>query len=132
MKQEKRKMNVKKKILLILAIIAILSYVIYIVYNLIIKPTDTFVIENGKISSEETVQGYIIRDETVLKGENYKNGLVQIKAEGEKVAKGEAIFRYYTNGEEKIRKQIEELDVKIQEAWEKEDNSIFTGDVKII
>jgi len=131
-KQEKRKMNVKKKILLILAIIAILSYVIYIVYNLIIKPTDTFVIENGKISSEETVQGYIIRDETVLKGENYKNGLVQIKAEGEKVAKGEAIFRYYTNGEEKIRKQIEELDVKIQEAWEKEDNSIFTGDVKII
>ena len=62
MKQEKRKMNVKKKILLILAIIAILSYVIYIVYNLIIKPTDTFVIENGKISSEETVQGYIIRD----------------------------------------------------------------------
>ena len=132
MKQEKRKMNVKKKILLILAIIAILSYVIYIVYNLIIKPTDTFVIENGKISSEETVQGYIIRDETVLKGENYKNGLVQIKAEGEKVAKGEAIFRYYTNGEEKIRKQIEELDVKIQEAWEKEDNRIFTGDVKII
>ena len=132
MKQEKRKMNVKKKILLILAIIAILSYVIYIVYNLIIKPTDTLVIENGKISSEETVQGYIIRDETVLKGENYKNGLVQIKAEGEKVAKGEAIFRYYTNGEEKIRKQIEELDVKIQEAWEKEDNSIFTGDVKII
>ncbi len=132
MKQEKRKMNVKKKILLILAIIAILSYVIYIVYNLIIKPTDTFVIENGKISSEETVQGYIIRDETVLKGENYKNGLVQIKAEGEKVAKGEAIFRYYTNGEEKIRKQIGELDVKIQEAWEKEDNSIFTGDVKII
>ena len=132
MKQEKRKMNVKKKILLILAIIAILSYVIYIVYNLIIKPTDTFVIENGKISSEETVQGYIIRDETVLKGENYKNGLAQIKAEGEKVAKGEAIFRYYTNGEEKIRKQIEELDVKIQEAWEKEDNSIFTGDVKII
>ena len=132
MKQEKRKMNVKKKILLILAIIAILSYVIYIVYNLIIKPTDTFVIENGKISSEETVQGYIIRDETVLKGENYKNGLVQIKAEGEKVAKGEAIFRYYTNGEEKIRQQIEELDVKIQEAWEKEDNSIFTGDVKII
>lgn len=125
-------MNVKKKILLILAIIAILSYVIYIVYNLIIKPTDTFVIENGKISSEETVQGYIIRDETVLKGENYKNGLVQIKAEGEKVAKGEAIFRYYTNGEEKIRKQIEELDIKIQEAWEKEDNSIFTGDVKII
>ena len=32
--------------------------------------------ENGKISSEEPVQGYIIRDETILKGENYKNGFV--------------------------------------------------------
>ena len=77
------------------------------------------------------MQGYIIRDETVLKGENYKNGLVQIKAEGEKVAKGEAVFRYSTAGEEKLKSQIKELDVKIQEAWEKEDN-IFSSDIKII
>ena len=103
MKKKSKQINRNKQFVFIIILIAILVYIIYMVYNLIIKPTDTFVVENGKISSEETVQGYIIRDETVLKGENYKNGLVQIKAEGEKVAKGEAVFRYSTAGEEKLK-----------------------------
>lgn len=129
MKQEK--INKEKKIVLTIILIGILCYFSYMVYNLIVKPTNTFIIENGKISSEEPVQGYIIRDETILKGENYKNGFVQIKAEGEKVAKGESIFRYYTNGEEDLSKKIQELDVKIQEAWDSE-NNIFLGDIKIL
>lgn len=131
MNEGKKKINRKKQIIFILMLIIILCYAIYTVYRLIIKPTDTFIIENGEISSEEAVQGYIIRDETVLKGENYKNGLVPIKAEGEKVAKGEAIFRYYTTGEENLKKKIEELDIKIQEAWEKEE-SIFSSDIKLL
>lgn len=131
MNQQKRKINRKKQIAFIAMLIIILCYTIYMIYRLVIKPTDTFIIENGKISSEESVQGYIIRDETVLKGENYKNGLVQIKSEGEKVAKGEAIFRYYTTGEEDLKNKIKELDIKIQEAWEKEE-SIFSSDIKLL
>lgn len=131
MKQEKGKLNKKKYIAFLILIVAIIVYVTYIVYNLAIKPTDTFIIENGKITSKETVQGYIIRDETVLKGENYKNGLVQIKAQGEKVAKGEAIFRYYTTGENELIKKIEELDIKIQESWENE-NDILPSDIKLL
>lgn len=131
MKQEKKKINRKKQVIFIVLLMIFLCYAIYMVYHLIIKPTDAFIIENGTISLEEAVQGYIIRDETVLKGENYKNGLVPIKAEGEKVAKGEAIFRYYTKGEEDLKKKIEELDVKIQEAWEKEE-SIFSSDIKLL
>lgn len=42
---------------------------------------------------------------------------MQIKAEGEKVAKGEAIFRYYSNKEDNLTKKIEELDTKIDEQW---------------
>ena len=132
MNKEKRKLDIKKQIALIVIAVAIVCYLIYMVYKLAIKPTETFIIENGKISSEEAVQGYIIRDEEVLKGENYKNGLVQIKAEGEKVAKGEAIFRYYTSGEEDLTKKIQELDVKIQEAWESEQNTLFLGDIKLL
>lgn len=131
MNREKKKINRKKQIVFILILAIVLCYTIYTVYRLIIKPTETFIVENGEISSEEAVQGYIIRDETVLKGENYKNGLVQIKAEGERVAKGEAIFRYYTTGEENLKKKIEELDIKIQEAWEKEE-SIFSSDIKLL
>ncbi len=131
MKQEKKKINRKKYIAFLILLIAIVIYAIYIVYNLAIKPTDTFIVENGKISLEETVQGYIIREETILKGENYKNGLAQIKTEGEKVAKGEPIFRYYTIGEEKLIQKIQDLDIKIQEAWEKEDG-ILSPDIKLI
>lgn len=131
MNTQKRKNNLQKQVVLILILIIILCYTIYTVYRLVIKPTETFIVENGKISSEETMQGYIIRDETVLKGENYKNGLVQIKSEGEKVAKGEAIFRYYTKGEENLKNKIKDLDIKIQEAWEKEEN-IFSSDIKLI
>lgn len=131
MKKDKKKLNNKKYTIFLIIVAAILLYLIYAVFNLIIKPTDTFIVENGKLSSEETYQGYIIRNENVLKGENYKNGISQIKSEGEKVAKGEAIFRYYTNNEENLKKQIEELDIKIQEAWENETN-IFSGDIKVI
>ena len=130
MKKNKKNLNVKLIIALSIILILVI-YAICIVVNLIKKPTDTFLVENGKISFEESVQGYIIRDETVVKGENYKNGISQIKAEGEKVAKGEAIFRYYTRGEEGLIAKINELDVKIREAMENE-NNIYSSDIKTL
>ncbi len=102
-----------------------------VVVKLISNPTNTFLVEQGQIYQEETATGYIIRDETVVKGSKYKNGMVQIKAEGEKVAKGEAIFRYYTNGESNLVKKIEELDKKINEAMEKEE-ILSSEDTKVL
>ena len=64
--------------------------------------------------------GYIIRDEVVVKGNQYKNGMEQIKSEGEKVAKNENVFRYYSKNEENLKKQIAELDNKIQETMQKQ------------
>lgn len=65
--------------------------------------------------------GYIVREESVLSGENYKNGLVEIKAEGEKVSKGENVFRYYSNNEESLKEEIAKLDVEIRRStcWTK-------------
>lgn len=83
----------------------------------------------GKYHLKNRRCGYVIRDETVIKGENYKNGISQIKAEGEKVAKSEAIYRYYTKNEEELLKKINDLDIKISEAMEKE-NGIYTADIK--
>ena len=73
--------------------------------------------------------GYIIREETIVEGENTQNGILQIKTEGEKVAKGEYIFRYYSNNEESINEQIEELDKEIQEAMQGQ-TDLFSGDIK--
>lgn len=58
--------------------------------------------------------GYIVREESVLSGENYKNGLVEIKAEGEKVSKGENVFRYYSDNEDSLKTEIAKLDVEIR------------------
>ncbi len=84
--------------------------------KLLKKPTDTFVVEKGMISYEESATGYIIRDEYLLQGENSKNGMVQIKSENEKVSKGDSVFRYYSNNEESLVKQIAELDEQINQA----------------
>lgn len=75
--------------------------------------------------------GYIIRDETVLQGENYKNGMVKIKGEGERVEVGAPIFRYYSKNEENLIKKIEELDEKIDEAMENEP-SFLLSDIKVL
>lgn len=112
-------------------ILVIAVYCLYKVITLVQNPTDTFSVEQGKIYQEEAVTGYIIREETVVKGSNYKNGIVRIKAEGERVAKNEAIFRYYSSGEEKLEKKIAELDVKIDEAMAGA-NDVLPGDVRTI
>ena len=124
-------MNKKKLILTLLIFIVLIGYAVSLVVRIVQNPTDTFVVEKGDISLEETLEGYILREETIVQGENYKNGIVQIKNEGEKVSKGEAIFRYYSNGEENLLKQIQELNEKIDEALNNQ-TTIFSKDTKTL
>lgn len=116
-------------VVLILAFVFI--YAVYLVAKLVQNPTNTFMVTNGKISQEESDIGYIIREETVVKGQNYKNGMVKIKNEGEKVAKGDSVFRYYSSGEEELKNKIAELDVEIQSLMQNEKSS-FPSDVKLL
>ncbi len=75
--------------------------------------------------------GYVIRDEKVAVGKNYNNGIVRIKVEGEKVAKGDQVFRYQISNEDEINTKIEELNNKIQEALLGK-TDILPNDVKAI
>ena len=126
---KKTTMNQKKKIILNVIIVAVLIYVVYAIYLLIKEPTNIFTIEEGTLYQEETDIGYVIRKETVVRGNNYKNGMEQIKAEGERAAKDENIFRYYSTNEENLKQKIAELDEQIQTAMT-EDTSIFSADIK--
>lgn len=126
-----RRKNPKKIAIVLIIGIVIALYCVYSIIMLIRQPTDTFVIENGTLSGEESAVGYVIRDEAVVQGNNYKNGMIQIKAEGEKVAKGESIYRYYSNNEETLVKKIQELDIKIQEAMANE-TDLFSSDMKLL
>lgn len=125
---KKKKFNVVKFISVIILTIFLIYFVLNCKY-LLKLPTKTFIVENGTLSYEESAVGYVLREEYLLKGEEYKNGMVPIKAEGEKVAKGETVFRYYSNGEEDLTRKINELDKQINEALEKNEKSILTSDI---
>lgn len=133
-KENKVNKRINKPRIIICTILAILIlvYIMHAVINLINNPTETFIVRNGQVSEEETEIGYIIRDETIVKGENYKNGMEPIIDEGQKAAKNEAIFRYYSNGEEELKKKIADLDVKIEEKMKENNQELFSTDTKLI
>ncbi len=134
MSGKQMKHNVKKKILaivsLMLALVILVFFFISLV-QLIAEPSNVFVVEEGSIYEEETTYAYIVRREKVLYGENYKNGLVEIKQEGTKVAKGENIFRYYSNNEDSLKQKISELDTEIQETLEGQTQA-YSADIQIL
>ena len=130
-KRKKKKVSQSKKIVLYVSFAIILLYIMYASYLLVKQPTNVFTIEEGKLYQEETDIGYVIRSETVVKGENYKNGMMQIKSEGEKAAKNENIFRYYSTNEETLKKKIADLDNKIQEVM-LNDKDLATSDMKLL
>lgn len=109
----------------------IMLYVVYAIYLLVKQPTNIFTIEEGKLYQEETNIGYVIRNETVVMGQNYKNGMMPIKSEGERAAKDENIFRYYSSNEEMLKTKIEDLDNKIQEVM-LNDKDLFSSDMKLL
>ena len=118
--QKKSPKNVVGKIFLVLIVIILIIYLIYNTARLIMSPTDTFVVENGTLNVSETVDAYVIRNEKVLQGKNYMNGMEKTISEGKRAAAGEAVFRYYVNGEDTIKTEIAELDKKISEAQKSE------------
>lgn len=119
------------QIVILAAVISIVVYCIYSVAKFVIKPSDALIIEKGTISETETVEGYIIREEKVIDNQNSETELIEIKSEGEKVAKGEEIFRYKATNEEEVAKQIDELNAEIQKALEGQ-TDLFPSDVKAL
>lgn len=128
--KQKNKPNTKLMFTAIVAVIFALCF-LYNIIALFINPSDKFMIDNGKISASEEAVGYIIREEKLFQGENYKNGISQIKTEGQRVAKGDPIFRYYTNNEQELVNKISDLDTQIQEAME-EGNNIYSSDIAVL
>ena len=125
--KEKRNKDTRKKIIIYILLGVICIYIISAIYLIIKTPTDTVTIDDGILTFEESTTGYIVRNEKVVKGKKYKNDIYQIVSEGERAAKGQSIFRYYGDNEEKLEKKIEDINEDIQKALEKEN---FPLDVK--
>lgn len=129
-KKAQAKLNRKRIIITLTAVIAII-YIFYAVILLNKDEADTIFVEQGTMHQEETVVGYIIRNEKVIKNEEYQNGIIQIADEGEKVYKNEAIFQYYSDEAKVLSNQIIELDLQIQEKI-KSEKITSNADIKLI
>lgn len=132
-KLNKIKQNIKQVTLLSIIIFAVI-FCIYQIIKLIINPTDSFLVEQGRISQKESLIGYVIRDEKIIQTEENGEKIVQIKNEGEKVAVGETVFRYEATNEEELNKKIGELNQEIQEAMEAMEGQaeIVSSDIKAL
>ena len=121
------------KIVVIGVCIIISIYLLVLIINIIRKPTSNFVVEEGKIYKEEYTDGYIIREENLIEIPNSSNGIVAIRSEGEKVAKGESVYRYCVDNEEEINNNILDIDNQIQNTIDGiEDEEYYSADIKII
>ena len=129
-KKSKAKLNQKRLIIAIISIIAVI-YIIYAVILLNKNESDTIFIEQATMHQEETVVGYIIRNEQVIKNEEYQNGIIHIAGEGEKVHKNEAVFQYYSDEAKQLSNEIIDLDLQIQEKL-KTENITSNADIKLI
>lgn len=83
------------------------------------------------LHQKKVLFGYVIRDEEIATGNSEQNEIYRIKAEGEKVAKGDTIYRYYSEEEETLTNKINDLNNRIQEAMLGQ-TDIFPADVKAI
>ena len=138
-KKQKRRKNkklnkIRKHIIEVMVLSLIIFGIVFCTYQIIrlaINPTDSFVIEQGRISQKETLSGYIIREEQVIETPEDAGKLVQIKNEGERVSVGEPVFRYEATNEQELNAKIEELNAQIQEAMQGQ-TKIFSSDIKAL
>ena len=129
LKEEKKKRD-KKNIIMKIIFIIVAIYIVYAIYLIVKTPNDTITVNTGTLTQEESTTGIIIRDEVIVKGSNYKNGINQIISEGERTSKNQVIFRYYGKSEDELQKKIDDVNLKIQDALKKSENSIFSVDAK--
>lgn len=129
---KKKKVNKFTFFCILVVFILIISYVMFGIIGLMKNPSSTVIVKEGTVTKEETVTGVIIRDETILQGKNLKNGMQHIVDEGEKVAVGDPIFRYFSTDESQTKSKIAELDNKINLAISENNQILYSSSTKLI
>ncbi|MBQ9658132.1 MAG: hypothetical protein IJV31_05120 [Clostridia bacterium] len=119
------------KIFVIILVIIFIIYLSYIMYLLLSNKSDTFIVNEGTLYKEETVVGYIVRNEELVTNEGEVGEILPIAAEKQKVAKGESVFQYYNLNQDDIKNKINEIDLKLQENLKTESIN-QTSEIKLL
>ena len=121
----------------VIAIILVTIFLAYIlfrsIFSLITKNESTYIVRYGNISKEEALSGLVIREENVvsLPEDVGSVSLQKIITEGKRIAEGENVYKFYTNDETDINKQINDLNTQIQNEIANSDEKLVSIDTKL-
>lgn len=104
--------NIKKFLIAIFSLMFLLFFIFYFIHQLKNVPI-SFTIKKGRLAEEELVKAIFVRKEEVLGENGTKKRIEKIKEEGSRVAKGEDVFRYYSEDKQNIIKQIDDINTEI-------------------
>lgn len=127
-----KRIKYKNQNLIFVVISIIIIVIIYTLIQIVLflkKPTNLTLIKNGELIKYEEVEGYIIRDETIIDTSKYSGTPNITISDANRVAKGSTIISYISNSQESLIKKITQLDEKIQKALE-EQKTTYSADVK--
>ena len=113
--------------------VAIIIGIVYIVAMTVIyisNPVNKITVIQGELADEQSVEGYVIRDETVL-STNMVSDIMLTKTEGSRVGKNEVVGTYVSKTKQEMETKIKQLDEKIQKAMENQ-HDIYSTDTKKI
>lgn len=134
-KTNNNKINSKKKVnkRAIVIIIAIFLLFVCMLYSFIVyvsNPVNKVTVIQGEISKEQSVSGYIIRDEKII-STNMVSDIALTIADDSRAGKNDIVATYISKSQEELEGKISDLDIKIQEAMEDQTN-IYSTDTKKI
>lgn len=92
--------------------ILLIAYILYHMFGNIDSEIETMTAEIVKGRETVTLEGYIMRSETVLFASN-QGDVNYLYSDGTKVKKGAAVANVYASGGENVRSQIIEIDRKL-------------------
>lgn len=134
-KTNKNKINSKKKvnkraIVMIIAIFLLFVCMLYSFIAYVSNPVNKVTVIQGEISKEQSVSGYIIRDEKII-STNMVSDIALTIADDSRAGKNDIVATYISKSQEELEGKISDLDIKIQEAMEDQTN-IYSTDTKKI
>ncbi|MDD4066841.1 MAG: HlyD family efflux transporter periplasmic adaptor subunit [Clostridia bacterium] len=134
-KTNKNKINSKKRInkraiVICIAIFLLFICMLYSFIAYVSNPVNKVTVIQGEISKEQSVSGYIIRDEKII-STNMVSDIALTIADDSRAGKNDIVATYISKSQEELEGKISDLDIKIQEAMEDQTN-IYSTDTKKI
>lgn len=131
-KNGNKSLNKVKVVVMFFIVALVLGYTGFAIYKLMKNPTKTFIVSNGIVEKEELVEGYIVREETIIENEKSGDNIIKLKEEGEKVSKGSPIYRDTSLNLIELENKITDLNNKIQEVMINSESKYTFGDKKLL